>query len=419
MFRSAASIVVFGAVVAPHVCPAQPPSDLAVNDERQRQIVDEIRQVQAENGAFSDELIAPLTALGLFYREGGDRVLARGAIDQARQVVRANYGLHALEEAPLMRQAIENDEAIGQFTSAWNLEQQLLDIVARHPEDGRTASILTEVGDRRTTLLEHYLSGELPPQIVLGCYYRERMFENALFTPPSERQCYSGSRDTAVQALRTEARSYYLRAIGTLLRTEGQSSPALQPLERRVIANSYDASVYSAGRSSYRRLMNYEAANVEPWLARVTTAIELADWDLMFGQGAGTIFLDEVLHEYAEARRLLEQGGVERASIDELFTPSIPIMLPTFRPNPLASKRTPESTAYVDVAFRITKYGRSQHVRILDSTTNVSAAAELKLVRLIKGGRFRPRPSEGGYEDSVPVVVRYYFNDPAVGPPGE
>src|SRR5262245_1858699 len=129
MFRTAARIVLCGAVAVPCVGLAQPTSDFVVNDERQQQIVDEIREVQAENGAFSEELIAPLTALGLFYREGGDRVLARGAIDQARQVVRANYGLHAMEEAPLMRQAIENDEAIGQYTSAWNLEQQLLDLV--------------------------------------------------------------------------------------------------------------------------------------------------------------------------------------------------------------------------------------------------------------------------------------------------
>ena len=411
MFHAAARVLLFGAVAAPYVGLAQSASELVVNDERQRQIVDEIRQVQAESGAFSDELIAPLTALGLFYREGGERILARGAIDQARQVVRANYGLHALEEAPLMRQAIDDDEAIGQFTAAWKLEQQLLDIAARHPDDERTAPILAEIGDRRTDLLRHYLSGEIPPQIVLGCYYRERGLSDWPFNPISERQCNSGSRDTAIRALRSEARAYYLKAIGTLLRTEGRASPELEDLEMRVIKNSFDASAYAVGRSSYRRLMSYQAANAARWLDRVTTAIELADWDLQFGQGAGTIFLDNVLREYAEARHLLERGGVEQESIDALFTPDIPVMLPTFQPNPLASKQAPESTQHIDVAFRITKYGRSQHVTVLDETTNVPAAAEQKLLRTIKLGRFRPRPTAGGYEDSVPVVLRYWLND--------
>jgi hypothetical protein len=411
MLHTAARIVLLGAVAAPYAGLAQSPFEPVVKDERQRQIVEQIQEAQAADGPFSDALIGPLTALGLFYREGGDRVLAGGAIDQARQVVRVNYGLHSLEEVPLIRLAIENDEAIGDVTTAWSLERELLDLVARHPDDEQAVSILTQIGDKRMDLLRRYLSGEFPPQIVLGCYYRDRRFEDLYFADQREDQCTSGSRDNVRRSLLTEARSYYTKAIGTLIRSGGYSSPELPELEMRVIRNSYDASAYTEGRRSYRRLMSYQAANGQAWLDRVTTAIELADWDLQFAQHAGTIVLNGVLHIYTEARRLLEQKGVEQASIDELFTPKIPVMLPTFRPNPLASERTPESTGYIDVGFRITKYGRSQRVRVLDSTTNATTAAEQKLVHSIKAGRFRPRPTGDRYEDTVPVVVRYYVSE--------
>jgi hypothetical protein len=412
LWRTALTALLLGVIAAPESGFSQPVFEPIAKDERQRRIVDEIREEQSENGPFSAALIAPLTALGLMYREDGDSSLAVGAVEQARQVVRANYGLHSLEETPLLQQAIEDNEARGQFTMAWDLEQQLLGLVDRHLDDVRTVPILDEIGDKRMDVLTRYLSGELPPQIVLGCYYADARYEpNA--------KCTSGSRDRVIWALLRQARSYYTTAITTLIQNERFSSPELHELEMKVIRNSYTScqpavelcAGYFAGRDSYRRLISYNAANSASWGERITTAIELADWNLLFLQHAGTNALDNVLDVYSQARQLLKNKGVQPSTIDELLDPSVPVAIPSFLPNPLVSERTTGTTGYVDVGFRITKYGRPLRVRVLDSTTDASRDAQEKLVRSIRAAKFRPRSADGRYDDDDTVVVRYYVSE--------
>jgi hypothetical protein len=414
LWRAAAGALLLGIFAAPHGSSAQPLFEPVAKDEQQRRIVDEIRDEQTENGPFSRGLIAPLRALGLLYREDGDPGLAIGAIEQARQVVRANYGLHSLEETPLLEQAIEANEAGRQFTTAWQLEQQLLELAERHLDDVRTAPILDHIGDKRMAILARYLGGELPPQIVLGCYYADPRFY-----PEGSGKCTSGSRDMVIARLLWQARSYYTTAIDTLVRNGRFASPELHDLEMKVLRNSYAAcqpgvawcAGYEAGRESYRRLMSYNTANGASWLTRVETAVELADWDLVFSQHQGTIALDGVLDVYDQARRLLAQKGVEQASIDALFSPRVPIAIPTIVAKALVTQRTPQSTGYVDVAFRITKYGRSQRVKVLETTLNATNAEQDRIVRAIRTTRFRPLLVDGGYPDFVPVVARYFVND--------
>ena len=85
---------------------------------------------------------------------------------------RANYGLRTLDQAPLIRQWIKNAETMGNFKMAWDLEQALLALAHRNPNDLRAVPILREIGDKRLDLLERYVKGEeFPPQIILGCYY--------------------------------------------------------------------------------------------------------------------------------------------------------------------------------------------------------------------------------------------------------
>ena len=88
------------------------------------------------------------------------------------QVIRANYGLRSLEQAPLLQQRIRSEEARGNFAAAWELEQDLITLARRQPNDLGAAPILHEIGDKRMDLLRDYLDGGIPPQIILGCYYQ-------------------------------------------------------------------------------------------------------------------------------------------------------------------------------------------------------------------------------------------------------
>lgn len=409
-----AGILALVAAAAPCAGLAQSEPELRPNDQQQGQIVEKIRQIQSQDGPFSTDLIDPLTALGLSYQEHGRHDLAVAAIDRARHVVRANYGLYSLKEADLIWQEIRNEKAQGDPKAAWQLERNLLPMVRRHPNDLGVVPILRGIADERMDIFSQYRAGQLPPQIILGCYYNERPVSEILATNAASTflgNCASGSRHIVIQSLLGEARFYYQAAIRVMDRNRRYSSDELRQLEARLIHASYLSGNYIAGKQSYRRLIRYNAANSAAWLDRVAAYVKMTDWDLLFSQHAGTRSLDRLLEAYKHAYHLLEQKHVAQASIEELFCPKIPVVLPTFFPNPLVSEETSESSGHIDVAFEVTKYGWSKHVRILGTTTHATHAAERDLVHLIKDSKFRPRVTDGGRVDTSRVVVRYYLND--------
>jgi hypothetical protein len=144
-------------------------------------------------------------------------------------------------------------------------------------------------------------------------------------------------------------------------------------------------------------LLAYELAASAPLQDQVEAFVRLADWE----RG------EQALEKYERAVKILQEAGAPTL-IDELFSPTTPVVLPTFEPNPLASDGTRASTAYIDVAFEISG-GEARRVRILDATTNATDADKKRLVELIERSRFRPRLTDGRFTRASPVVLRYYL----------
>lgn len=438
----ALAVLTLLAVAAPCTSVAQ--SALESAADRQRQIVEEIEREQSLNGPRSEALIAPLTALALLYQENGDRGLATATIERVLEVVRANYGLHSLEQAPLIWQLIANEERLGNVDASWNLQKELLTLARRHPEDLRAVPIFHELAERRLDLLQRYKAGERPREFILGCYY------DYPGPDPSEelQSCVSGSRSVAIGQILLEAHWYYAEAIGVILRNELYSSEELRELEMEAVQATFKAGLMGkgleycdssatlaqllqlqplgsclepilkddsgfsvlnvGGQSSLVRLLLYEARSSAPALTRVSALIRLADWTQRHSSSGRTD--DTVSELYALALEQLKELG-ETSTIDDVFSPPVPVVLPTFAPNPLLSQETPYSTGYIDVAFDISKRGESDHIEILDTTTEASRGAERELTRLIKRSAFRPRAANGQLVDSSRVMVRYYVNE--------
>ena len=112
---------------------------------------------------------------------------------------------------------------------------------------------------------------------------------------------------------------------------------------------------------------------------------------------------------YEKTQAYLTHGGVAQASIDELFSPAIPILLPTFQPNLFAPDRAEGATGYVDVVFDVSRYGRTSRIRVLDS--NVSNAVQNRLTRWVVANRFRPRVADGQVVDASRIVARAYVQE--------
>lgn len=394
-------ILVLLVIAVPGDCFSQSPLESAAN--REYELVDRIEQEQSRNGPHSEELIGPLTALALLYEEEGDRALATTAIERARQVVRANEGLYSLEQTPFVWQLIANEEAIGNAEAAWNLEQELLKLARRHPEDRRSAPIFREIADRRLDMLERYLGGEFPPELFLGCYYDRR--------GTLSRNCNAGSRSAAAGAILAEAVRHYRSAIDVFRRNERYASDELRELELAILRNCHSYRKYRSRTqgacrvgASLHRLLSYDVRSSTPQPARVRGLVRIADWRLLSSLNRSA------LDTYEQVYEQLEQSPVAQAFIDQIFSPETPVVLPDYMPNPLASQETPESTGYIDSAFEITKYGKSRGIEILETTTNATDAAQDRLIDAIKASRFRPRLTDGRFETSR-VTVRYYVTE--------
>jgi hypothetical protein len=165
---------------------------------------------------------------------------------------------------------------------------------------------------------------------------------------------------------------------------------------------------YRLARESYQRIITYDemafgsAADETALRSRLDAYLHLADWDLLFSENG--IALDQ----YERVHELLAATDFGEPLIEEIFAPPVPIVLPTFSPNPL---ETSPSARYVDVAFEVTKFGESRRVEILNAAPNVSDAAKGELLDLIRTSRFRPRLTGRELGRAAPVVVRYYFSD--------
>lgn len=367
-------------------------------------LLETIELEQSRNGPTSQALIEPLGALISLYQASGEYRLAAATTERALQVVRANYGVHSLEQIPLMRRAILNDEAVGAFASAWDLEQQLLELVRRHPDDLRTVAVLREIAGARMDLLDRYTAGESLPQIVLGCYYAKAP---GIGARPG--RCTSGSRRNAIRALLADAQGMYLEAVGTIRRHEQYDSTALRELELEMVRTTYryrsyiaEPALYEFGRERLRHLVEYDERSSAPWENRIDALIRLADWDLMFSHNS--LALDAYEQIYGQ----LVQGDIARALMQDAFSPATPVVLPSFLPNPLESAETETSTGHIDVRFEITRFGIGRKIEILDTTSNASDMSRDRLVRLISESRFRPIVTDGEIAHKTAIVMRYY-----------
>lgn len=352
-----------------------------------------VAEIESRDGANSEQLIEPLTTLGRLYQDGGKPFQSAAAARRALDLTRVNEGLYTLEQAPLLRLQIGNAEAIGDPRSAWDIEQRLLALASRHPDDVRTARILRETADRRMDVLDRYSAGEQPPEIELGCYY-------------GAESCKAGEKDVAKRHLLFEAQALYSQAVNVLMRSEHYPGDEIQSLLVNLVGNTYRYGNPRLGKHSLVFLLNWQNANARPWPERIETLVEIADWELFHSKSGEDD--ERALNEYRHVYELLTEEGPQEL-LEQLFSPETPIVLPTFAPNPLASDREQRGDRHVDVAFEIDQTGKSHHIRILPTTAGLGRAAEKDLVQLIARSHFRPRLVDGRLADSAPVVVRYYF----------
>jgi hypothetical protein len=447
------------AAVAGRLC-AQPGIASTEADEQLRQ---QISELQIQTGLSRPvELIDPLRALAMLYQEAGRDELASATFEEARYVARIHHGLASAEEALLLRQQIRSEKQLGNNQRIWDLEQDMVTMARQHHDDIRMLPIFNELAEDRLSVIEQVRAGRRPPIVFIGCYYgaaRPR-YDDARgerrppdFGGPENvgagPSCMGGSMAGILNRLRNEILMYYADAIEVILRTGDYASEDLRQLERAALrlptgrggpvqygepggsfapcfGGTLDAYIASdilrsclapvgrgpgwvvanvGSRTSLIRLISYEVRTGAPAATRANAVAELADWHILavppdrrrFDLSQTTFSL------YERAYRETRQNAVLQT---EMFAPELPLTLPTYEPNPLASTA---SSRYIEAAFDVTRYGTAQGIEILDTTKDATREEKRDLIRLLESTTFRPRMVDGKVADEAPVVLRYHL----------
>lgn len=449
----AAAVVVCGAVVA------QPASSKV---DPQSQLVAQIDKLRTESGATTPELIAPLHVLGLLYQETDQHALAIVALEEARHVTRVQRGLSSVDEALLLKQQIRSEHALRNSDRAWDLEQDMLTIARKHIDDTRMVPIFRGLADDRSELLREFRAGKRPPELFIGCYFSGT---HPRYDDPRDEQrpadagsCRFGTREAVILKLREEILMYYADAIEAILKNGDYGSAELRDLEKQALRVAFPAEYLvspTTGNAmlgntrffgvdsrcsaatlddllalplldscleavvrkeshvlanvgswvSLVRLIGYELRSGAPAADRGGAFAALADWHLTSAPATRRQFersTDTALELYARAYGELDLDDDARVA---MFSPQVPVTLPTYEPNPFASAQS--SSRYIEVAFDVTKYGRAERIEIRATSTDATRAEQRDLVHLIESTSFRPRFVNGVLADFAPVALRY------------
>ena len=453
-----AAVVAYGAVFA------QPG-----RQDPEAALAAQITDMRAEKGPTAAELIGPLHVLGLLYQESGDHVLAVAALEEARYVTRVHSGLSSVDEALLLRQQIRNEKALADPQRAWDHQQEMLAIARKHPDDTRTVPIFRDLAADRSEVLERVRVGKNLPELYLGCYYGEA--RPRYDDPRGEQSpaidngdnCRFGTRDNVIAKLRDEILLNYADAIEVIVKNGDYASQELRDLERQALRVEFFAPYLvlpsegnaTLGLTHFTGVQlncpsetlddllatellgdclepviqseGHVVANVGSWVSlvrliayeirsggsaadRADAFVELADWHLLSTPANRRRFeesTERAFEVYERACGEVQPGADARAWATRVFSPDLPVTLPTNEPNPFASAAAAESSRFIDVSFAVTKYGRGEQIEIRDTSRGATRAEERDLIHLIETTSFRPRFVDDELADSAPVTLRY------------
>jgi tetratricopeptide (TPR) repeat protein len=395
-----------------------------------------ITELETESGPFSPELIELLIDLGSQYQQAGDHAKAIEIFQRAEQISRVNNGLYHPDQYTSIEKMIDSYMAMGDVATANEKQRYLVYLTMQHHGDSSPEALPYVVNLADTGLAQFNKVMSMPKQPVFS-------FSSGTGFGPSRRA--PTPREMAFGSL-FMAQQNYQRAISTMLDNRQYFDPVLLDLEyrfletlflqafRQAILNDPDYYLserstttgsllrkdyagrfasynFNSGKNTFERILIYIRNNPEARVYQLINALmEYGDWCMLFGK------TQSALRKYREAYELVHEIGVEQASIEHLFRPTMPVHLPliTAKPNSrekfgIHDEAELEYEGYIDIAFTVSKYGKARSFETLGATENVTRQIERRLVRYLRNSPFRPRLESDNRFESQRVEVRYYF----------
>jgi hypothetical protein len=401
----------------------------------------QLSELEVSGGPFSQELFQVLLDLGTHHQELGDHETAIEIFDRAEFISRINEGLDNTNQFASFEKTIESHLALGDLVSANQKQRYMLYLGEQQFGASNLASlpVLVSIAEQNMQRFNQVISKPREPVFIV----RINSNNSAARFLPTDGRSSLNSKASVFGNLLIAQRNYY-RAISTMLYNRKYFDPQLLKLEYNLLETLFMAAHRSAildesdyylsersittgslisfsrnnrnsfnfyeGRNVFERMQVYIANNPDAnKLQLVDTMMEYGDWNLLFNKGMSA------RKKYAEAWQLIKDLGVGNETLESIFRPQMPVHLPLFTAKPNTREKfsiSPETEleyeGYVDIAFTISKYGRTKQLEILSSEGEITRQIESRLRRFLRNSPFRPRLDDEGNAVSDRVSLRYY-----------
>ena len=414
-------------------------TDRAVNDK-----LDAISEEESRDGFFSLDLAHELRSLAELYQERGEHDRALVVLNRAQQIVRVNEGLYSLDQAPLIRQATSSREALKQGGAREWTQNELLTLASHNPDDPRVAEIYNDAANARVAKVERFFRGDdsqflvkrKEPVAPPGTYSLAALSSGPVRPARSQLDgarigvftsgpVYVDLPPRTLLALRAlyGARENYNDAIYVALSNPTADGPSLRELEVGLVRSYYIEaqnlkwilpfqqsprprleSLRSRGAESYQRMLERSEQLGAPLAEIATELLELGDWHLVFGA-------EDVAYDVYRATRdwLLEEGATPD-QLTAFFSPTSPVVLPTFAAGYVTPDRAADCQGYITVEIELDGSGKSTQVDVIERSAAATDAIVQRLKKHIAKSVFRPRFENGDWLEADRASLRYYFS---------
>ncbi len=357
-----------------------------------------IAQLEEDQGPYNPQLIQQLQGLGLSYQSQGQHQQAVDIFKRAIHISRVNEGLYSFNQVPMLERLIESHVARGNWKQANDRHHYMYWLYQRNygEADPRMLPAINKLSNWHlnaynlkvgTGLHHHLINAHTLYSMaveIIGNHFGQD--DQRLIEP--------------LQGLTTS--NYYL---ATYPSQDSYQSDLINNPNKRAQRQleQYIYNGYYSGKNAMARIIDIHSNNPNSTpltLAKAKT--ELADWYLLFNKK------HTAMQGYREAYKLLAGSDNSEKNLESLF--GHPRSLPSLPDYHHISAKSPvKKDGYILARFDISARGRANNIEILESKPEKAVHSRIKVKRLLRSTRFRPRFAAGEPVATQGIVQRYVF----------
>ncbi len=362
------------------------------------------------------------------YQNAGMHADALEMLGQALQINRVNNGLFHASQIPLVESRIKSLLALGEHGEV-NQQLEYLVYLYQKLYGNESAEMIMPLATKIAWDMRDYESVNNSNSLsVTGLGLSGA-------TPGLDEK-------VAAENLLAEIQRHIVQGIQILVGTRDFSNPFLYSFEKQLIETYFYQTHFSAegrdarhhiitpersyiavkpfdlgkasfqnGKLAYERLLQYMSnSGKQESLQFAEAVIGLGDWYLLYD------YYELAYQQYENAAALLEAGSFTEGEKRSLLYPALPVELPAFgEPGLDAAEQYSRNfidsgqNGYVDVSFRISRYGKVMEIDVLDQSPQMPQVIISMLESKLKKSLFRPRLHDDSSDADDYRQVRYFY----------